>query len=216
MSDTGGKFQSMNPKAPIQEVMPGVSLVKGNQGNDNVPIKIPDGETKVFSKRLGYADKGLELIEQYKQLESSPDPADFIGQQTKKFQLKKIKQQLEKLFKEQESSKSKQIAKRTGSANIPKAGLGDLFQKGKDFFGNNKDTFKNIGNFALENSDILYNLGMGAFSKDPQLYSAGDYFPDYNPNPDFGKIDKAGILSTLGSEVDTARYNIMKSGGSPE
>jgi hypothetical protein len=213
MSDMGGQFQSMNPKAPIKEVMPGVSMVQGNQGSDNVPIKIPDGETKVFSKRLGYADKGLELVNQYKELEKTPDSNDFIGQQTKKFELNKIRKKLEELFQEQEKSKSKQIAKRTGGTKIPQAGLGDWFTKAKTFM--QSDTGKAIGNFALENADSLYNMGAGAFAPDPQNYNINNFMPDYNPDPNLAKIDTKAILNPFQQNVNAARYSIGQSGGSP-
>ena len=217
MSAKGGQFQSMNPKAPIKELMPGVSMVQGNQSNDNVPIKIPDGETMVFSKRLGYADKGLELIQQYKDLEGSPNPEDFIGQQTKKFQLKRIKDKLQKLFKEQEGSKSKKIAQRTGNPQIPGANLGDLFTKGKDFL--KSDGFKAFGNqaidFAKDNPDVLYNLGMGMLGKDPQAFNAADYTTQYNPNPSMTNIDIGAITSPINNQTAATRYAINNSGASP-
>ncbi len=213
MSDMGGRFQSMNPKAPIKEVMPGVSMVQGNQSNDNVPIKIPDGETKVFSKRLGYADKGLELVNQYKELEKTPDSNDFIGQQTKKFELNKIRKKLEELFQEQEKSKSKQIAKRTGGTKIPQAGLGDIFNKAKTFM--QSDTGRSIGNFALENMGSLYNMGVGAFSPNPQTFNIDDYVPDYNPDPKLTKINTKNILSPMYDELASSRYAINQSGGTP-
>ena len=217
MSASGGQFQSMNPKAPMQEVMPGVSLVKGNQSNDNVPIKIPDGETMVFSKRLGYADKGLELVEQYKSIKSSPDSNDFISQQTKTFQLKKINEKLQALFKEQESSKSKKINKQTGVGEIPGAFLGDLFQKGKDFV--KSDSFKDFGNkaltFAKDNPEALYNVGMGMFGKDPQQYNAEDYQTQYSPDPAMTNIDTGALLAPINNQVNASRYAINQSGASP-
>jgi len=210
MSADGGQFQSMNPKAPIKELMPGVSMVQGKQSNDNVPIKIPDGETMVFSKRLGYADKGLDLIEQYKSLESSEDPTDFIGQQTKKFQLKRIKDKLQKLFKEQEGNKSKKIAKSTGTENIPTAGLGDLFTK---------DNLKLFGNkafeFAKNNPEAIYNFGMGVGAKDIPQIDSSQYMTSYNPNPSLGKMDTGAILAPINNQVNAARYSINQSGGSP-
>mgnify|MGYP003671194269 CR=1 FL=1 len=217
MSASGGQFQSMNPKAPMQEVMPGVSLVKGNQSNDNVPIKIPDGETMVFSKRLGYADKGLELVKQYKSIKSSPDSNDFISQQTKTFQLKKINEKLQALFKEQESSKSKKINKQTGVGEIPGAFLGDLFQKGKDFV--KSDSFKDFGNkaltFAKDNPEALYNVGMGMFGKDPQQYNAEDYQTQYSPDPAMTNIDTGALLAPINNQVNASRYAINQSGASP-
>ena len=217
MSASGGQFQSMNPKAPMQEVMPGVSLVKGNQSNDNVPIKIPDGETMVFSKRLGYADKGLELVKQYKSIKSSPDSNDFISQQTKTFQLKKINEKLQALFKEQESSKSKKINKQTGVGEIPGAFLGDLFQKGKDFV--KSDSFKDFGNkaltFAKDNPEALYNVGMGMFGKDPQQYNAEDYQTQYSPDPAMTNINTGALLAPINNQVNASRYAINQSGASP-
>ena len=217
MSASGGQFQSMNSKAPMQEVMPGVSLVKGNQSNDNVPIKIPDGETMVFSKRLGYADKGLELVKQYKSIKSSPDSNDFISQQTKTFQLKKINEKLQALFKEQESSKSKKINKQTGVGEIPGAFLGDLFQKGADFV--KSDSFKDFGNkaltFAKDNPEALYNVGMGMFGKDPQQYNAEDYQTQYSPDPAMTNIDTGALLAPINNQVNASRYAINQSGASP-
>tara|TARA_Y100001938_G_C8101512_1_gene442133 strand:+ start:9024 stop:11279 length:2256 start_codon:yes stop_codon:yes gene_type:complete len=224
MSNIGGRFQSMNPKAPIKEVMPGVSMVQGNQSNDNVPIKIPDGETKVFSKRLGYADKGLELVQKYKDLEATPDSDDFIGQQTKKFELSKIRKQLEELFQEQERAKSKQIAKRTknvSGTDIPQAGLGlGVFLKtvalpaAKKFLA--KEGVKQAGNFLMQNAGNLYNLGVGAFGKDPQTFNIDDYVPDYNPDPKLTKINTKNILGPMYDELASSRYAINRSGGTPE
>ena len=223
MSDMGGKFQSMNSKAPIKEVMPGVSMVQGNQSNDNVPIKIPDGETKVFSKRLGYADKGLELVNQYKELEKTPDSNDFIGQQTKKFELNKIRKKLEELFQEQESSKSKQIAKRTKNVpgtDIPQAGAGlGVFLKtialpaAKKFLAS--EGAQAAGNFLLQNAGNLFNLGAGAFAPNPQNYNINDFMPDYNPDPNLAKIDTKSILSPMYQNLASSRYAINQSGGTP-
>jgi len=217
MSAEGGQFQSMNPKAPIKEVMPGVSLVQGNQSNDNVPLKLPDGETMVFSKRLGYADKGLELVNQYKELEKTPDSNDFIGQQTKKFQLKRIKDKLQKLFREQERSKSKKIAKKTGNPQIPGAGLGDLFTKAKGFL--QSDGFKQFGNKALEfakdNPEAIYNMGQGLFAKDIPQIDASQYMTQFEPDPSLTKIDMGALMAPIRNQVASSQYNILRGGGSP-
>ena len=217
MSAEGGQFQSMNPKAPVKEVMPGVSLVQGNQSNDNVPLKLPDGETMVFSKRLGYADKGLELVNQYKELEKTPDSNDFIGQQTKKFQLKRIKDKLQKLFREQESSKSKKIAKKTGNPQIPGAGLGDLFTKAKGFL--QSDGFKQFGNKALEfakdNPEAIYNIGQGLFAKDIPQIDASQYMTQFEPDPSLTKIDMGALMAPIRNQVASSQYNILRGGGTP-
>lgn len=206
-SENGGQFNSMNPSAPIDEIAPGVSLVKGNVDNDNVPVQLPGGDkTYILSKKLGYADEALEVVNKYKELHDLPDSNDYIENQTRKLNMNKLKSQLKAIFDKQEASKPKQA----NQGGIPQANLGDVIGKGinaLDKFGKT-----GAGQFLTNNLDSMYNLGMAAFAKDPELINAADYQTDYVPQE--YQMDVSALMSPYKDAMASARYGIGQSGGS--
>jgi hypothetical protein len=206
-SAKGGQFQSLNPNAPINEIVPGVSEVSGNVKDDGVPVNLPgDDTTFILSKRLGYADKAKKLIQQYKDLFNQKDTGDVIADEGKKMTLSQIKRKIVGYYREQEKEKQEK-----GLANKPlQAGLGEWFQKGKDWLGT--ESGQNATNFLGQNIGTLTNLGRAAFSKDAVPYNAGDYTTQYIPQ-EFN-VDTAAIMNPINQSEAATRYAINRGGGS--
>ena len=207
LSAKGGQFQSLNPNAPIEEIIPGVSEVKGNVENDGVPVNLPgDDTTVILSKKLGFADKAKKLIQQYKDLFNQKDTGDVIADEGKKMTLAQIKRKIMGYYKEQEQEKRKK-----GLTNEPlQAQFGEWFQKGKDWLGT--ESGKNTMNFLGQNVGTFTNLGRAALSKDPASYNIEDYTTQYIPQK--FNVDTAAIMAPINQSEAATRYAIGRGGGS--
>ena len=158
----GGAPVSYNSKAPVQSIGASGFKVGGKESHakGGVPMTMPNGETKVFSKKnAADAERLLKLIAQ---AEKGVESSDFITRSTAELDLKKHTRQLEEKFAQQQEENGNQT---NANTTMAKRGLwANIHAKRERIAGGSGERMRTPGskgaptNEAIKNSQARYGM----------------------------------------------------------
>tara|TARA_R110002012_G_scaffold224700_3_gene396662 strand:+ start:203 stop:3121 length:2919 start_codon:yes stop_codon:yes gene_type:complete len=199
----GGAPVSYNSKAPVQSIGASGFKVGGKESHakGGVPMTMPNGETKVFSKKnAADAERLLKLIAQ---AEKGVQSSDFITRSTAELDLKKHTRQLEEKFAQQQKENGNQT---NANTTMAKRGLwANIHAKRERIAKGSGERMRKPGskgaptNEAIKNSQARYGMqymkaqdGMGLSLNNPAFGSGNNF-----GIPGFNSIPGANTFNTL-------------------